>query len=68
LKKQFIGEVIFRCIRFAHHERLEKIIPQELLPFFPPKPKSFFKYLIQDDLPGMLLRLFCLGVRFDDSD
>jgi nuclear cap-binding protein subunit 1 len=55
LRRDFISEVVFRCIRFAGHDRLEKVVPPELLAFFPPKPIAHFKYLADPSTPGLEL-------------
>ena len=40
----FISEVLYRCIRLAYYERIERTIPRELVDKLPPKPIAYNKY------------------------
>jgi nuclear cap-binding protein subunit 1 len=44
-QKQFISEVLTRCVRLSYHERIEKALPEEIKELMPPKSRPDFKFL-----------------------
>lgn len=44
---RFVRELLVRLVRLSYFDRIEKLLPDPLLPLLPEKPRRYYKYADQ---------------------